>query len=136
MDVSELNQIVITVPLPAKSLNPNARPHWSQKSRDAKFHRSVAKMEACKALVKYDKKPLWKQAVVSCEAFYPTSRERDGDNFIASMKSTFDGLADAGIIENDSGFIHMPPVFSSARTSFPRVEITITKKLQRIEGDA
>jgi Holliday junction resolvase RusA-like endonuclease len=85
--------------------------------------------------VQYDKKPLWKQAIVSCEAFHPVRRNRDGDNFIASMKSTFDGLADAGIIENDSGFIHMPPVFSSARTSFPRVEITITKKLQRIEGD-
>lgn len=132
MDVSQLDTIVVTVPLPSANLSPNKRVHWATKARDARYHREFAKLRACKALLHYDKKPQWKMAVVSCEAFFDVNRKRDGDNFIAAMKSTFDGLADAGIVENDSGFIHMPPVFSLDRQK-PRVEITITKKLQRIE---
>jgi Holliday junction resolvase RusA-like endonuclease len=132
MDVSQLDSITLILPLPPSKLNPNIRVHWAEKSRAVKTYRNIALFEAKKFLFDYDSPPLWAKAVVSCEAFFSHIRNRDEDNFQASMKAAFDGLADAGIVINDSGFTHMPPVFSHDKKK-PRVEITITKKLQRIE---
>lgn len=46
----------------------------------------------------------WDEATIHMTFYLP--RQNDRDNLIAWMKSSFDGLQDAGIIVDDSGF-HM-----------------------------
>lgn len=83
----------VTLPWPSKHLSPNARVHWSRRSKTAKAYRG-----ACAALCK--------QAGLSAPAaegrlhlwitFYPPDKRlRDDDNIIASFKSGRDGVADA-----------------------------------------
>lgn len=36
------------------------------------------------------------------------TRRRDRDNLLASLKAAFDGIADAGLVENDAGLTHLP----------------------------
>lgn len=86
-----------------------------------KSYRETAHAFAQKAL---KRKPKWSVAKVQCHFFHQVKRRRDGDNLLASMKSAFDGLVDAGVFTDDSGLIHLP-VQKSIDKESPRVEITI-----------
>ena len=97
----------VTLPWPPKALSPNARGHWSAKSKAARAYRA-----ACFALTKEANiaKPdtegrlhLW------LDFFPPDRRHRDDDNMIASFKSGRDGIADALGID-DKRFICHPYV--------------------------
>lgn len=97
----------IVLPWPPKVLSPNARVHWSAKSKGAKVYRA-----ACFALCKAAKITapahegrlhLW------LEFFPPDRRHRDDDNMIASFKSGRDGIADALGID-DKRFVTHPMV--------------------------
>jgi Holliday junction resolvase RusA-like endonuclease len=114
----------IVLPWPAKELSPNARCHWAAKHRQTSKTRGDAKIAAIKAI----RDAGWK----TCElakiepVFYsPISRRRDGDNAVASCKSIFDGLADAGVIQNDCGFAVMAPRFE--KHADKRLELIVTK---------
>lgn len=90
----------ILLPWPAKALSPNARGHWSQKSRAAKSYRMQCFLFAKKAgLVAPTGRIL-----LQLEFLPPTSRRRDDDNLLASFKAGRDGLADALGID-DSLFV-------------------------------
>lgn len=119
-----MEKITITIPLPDASLSPNSRSHWGKKSRHTKAYRGAAIL-ATKSALKRTRPPGWLKAECQVSAFYGVSRRRDTDNLIASLKSAFDGIADTGVISNDSGLIHLPATIGRDAKN-PRIEITIT----------
>ena len=70
---------------------------------------------------------MWKRASARVMFFWADVRRRDPDNAMARLKSTWDGVADAGIVANDSGIWPERPEFRYDRTN-PRVEIVITEE--------
>jgi crossover junction endodeoxyribonuclease RusA len=114
--------ITIVLTLPTKELSPNWRGHWAQKSRAVREYRSQA-YAAGIAASKHNK-PMWKTAIAQATFFHLTRHRRDGDNLLASLKAAFDGIADAGIVANDSGITHRP-VVQLIDTETPRVQIVI-----------
>lgn len=115
----------LTLPLPAPSLQPNARACWQAKSRAVKKARWDAAQVASTAR---DKPPEpWERAAVRLTFYFRSKRKRDTDNLIGYCKSYFDALQDAGVILNDSGLTHLPPVQLIDREN-PRVEIEIVEQ--------
>lgn len=90
----------VTLPWPSKDLSPNARVHWSKKSKAAKAYRHACHILTLESKAKID----WDGDVHVWIDFYrPSRREMDHDNCLARIKSGLDGVADAlGI--NDSRF--------------------------------
>lgn len=115
-------RLVITLPLPDRVLSPNARCHWATKSRAVKAARATAQYAAtvaggaCQWLT---------TARIDIRAFHTINRRRDRDNLIASCKAYLDGLADAGLIANDSGFTLGPVVFGVDK-AYPRLELEVS----------
>jgi len=120
-----VNSITITLPLPDKSLSPNARVHWAKKSKAVKAYREAAKWAAFMAT--RPTPPKWKNATYKAVFYWPNARRRDADNAVASIKAALDGIADAGVVINDSGLWPERPEFHTD-TENPRLEITITKE--------
>lgn len=120
--------IRINLPLPDRILSPNARPHWAPKAKAVREARGAAYYLAMAAMRKAGiKPPKWEAAEVRTVFYWPTRHRRDRDNALASMKATMDGIADAGVVENDAGFIQHPPEMRHDPAD-PRVEITITER--------
>lgn len=122
-------RIVITLPLPPATLSPNSRKHWRVKAKAVQHYRLLAKLEAINAMLRANTPRngltfKWPAATVRCLFYHRDARRRDSDNLLASMKSAFDGIADSGVIENDSGLTHMP-VMKAKDGKNPRVEIEI-----------
>lgn len=87
--------IIIRLPLPEKELSPNARIHWSVKSKHTKAARYYAKSIAASLPdgIKFSSYVLrftWKD-----------KRRHDMDNATAAVKAYLDGIADA-IGQDDS----------------------------------
>lgn len=102
-------KIEVTLPWMPKTLSPNARVHWSVKSKAAKAYRAT-----CCALTKEAKliAPATKERLHLWLDFYPPDRRyRDDDNMVAAFKSGRDGIADALGID-DKRFICHPWVMS------------------------
>jgi len=112
--------MVIVLPLPPRELSPNARPHYMAKARAVKRYREAAYLLA---LAERLGRPM-STAKVTARFFFSTRRRRDRDNLLASLKPAFDGIADARVVTNDSGLIHMPVEQYVDRTD-PRVEIVV-----------
>ena len=94
----------ITLPWPPTGLSPNARLHWSTKSKLTKEYRRVCWAATKESGVKVD----WEGKIhVWVDYFEPNHRRRDFDNIIASSKAAFDGLAD-GLGVNDKRFVLHP----------------------------
>ena len=93
----------VVLPWPSKDLSPNARVHWSNKSKAAKAYRA-----ACGWQVLSVPRPTFAAAgpiTLDIEFVEPDHRyKRDMDNMLASIKSGIDGIADAlGV--NDRRFV-------------------------------
>jgi crossover junction endodeoxyribonuclease RusA len=112
--------MVIVLPLPPRELSPNARPHWAAKARAVRRCREAAYLSS---LAEHPCRPL-QAAKVTARFFFRTRRRRDRDNLLASLKPAFDGIADARVVANDSGMIHMPVEQYVDRTD-PRAEIAV-----------
>ena len=115
--------ITITLSLPSRVLSPNGRHHWRAKAKAVKAYRSLAWLTTQQSI---KGAPLWKSATVVCHFYFAQRRGRDGDNLLASMKSAFDGIRDAGLIKNDVGLTHLPVVIDYDKAR-PRVEVTLTR---------
>ena len=113
----------VILPLPFCELSPNARVCWQAKSRMTKRYRKIAWAEGLSVIGRRSA-PRWKTAIVQATFYLTTSHKRDRDNLIASLKAALDGLADAGIVANDRGFIPLPPL-QAKDASHPRVELEI-----------
>lgn len=107
------------VSVPPIELSPNNRSHWRTKSSLGKIERLHCSLVASECLYNlnsshelfgfdkwdYDRKCVvhhrWnygKLATEKCHRYKP----RDEQNAVASLKHTFDGFTDAGIIHDDS----------------------------------
>lgn len=125
-------KVTITLPLPHKYLSPNARVHHMAKHRVKATARLLAKLESFNvmnrdACANHGESVWgWKAATVRCLFYFRDSRKRDGDNLLASMKTYFDGIADSGLIGDDSGLTHLP-VFVAKDGRSPRVDVEIER---------
>lgn len=82
---------MLTLPWPPAACSPNARVHWSKKSRAARQYRA-----ACHLLAKQADLPTpTGEALLILEFVPPDRRRRDDDNLLAMFKAGRDGLADA-----------------------------------------
>lgn len=120
--------ITITLPLPPKELSPNARVHWAGKARKVKYYRGRAWAESLAVQGRRTRK--WKRATVQATFYHRDKRRRDKDNLLASLKSAFDGIADADVVENDAGLTHLP-VECEVDKSNPRVVITVAAEQEQ-----
>ena len=94
----------ITLPWPPKDLSPNARVHWTKKSKAAKAYRNECAwtVKASGSLPAFG---FVGAIFLEIEFYQPDKRARDLDNMLASIKSGIDGIADAlGV--NDSRFVY------------------------------
>jgi crossover junction endodeoxyribonuclease RusA len=112
--------LTLDLPLPPKELQPNQRPHWAVKARATKSARTLAKAMARGEM---RGKP-FKRASIHMQ-FY-LARRQDQDNLISWTKATRDGLQDAGVIENDSGFIIHPPQQASGKAAGGKRGLVLT----------
>lgn len=78
-------------------------------------------------------RPRWKEATVRCVFTFPDRRPHDTDNLHASMKATFDGLADAKLVENDRDFRHLPVEITEPDKN--HVGVVVYVKAVRDESD-
>jgi hypothetical protein len=125
MDPREQLRLVVDLPLPAKALSPNARVHWRTKANAKAKARGDAKLAALSAIREQKSAGLpWESVTVQATFYKRTRHKIDLDNAIASLKASFDGLQDAGVIANDSGLIPLPPVFEVDKDD-PRVVLVV-----------
>ena len=82
---------IVTLPWPDKKLSPNAREHWAVKARLKKSARATAAKAAQAAGVRRSDASCLS---VTAVFFPPDRRARDLDNMLASLKPSFDGIAD------------------------------------------
>jgi len=115
-----VNTLVVVLPIPNKILSPNARPHWAAKAKAVKAHRQIAYLTASTRSQGH-----WRSATIRYTFYWPTKAKRDDDNAVAMCKAYRDGIADAGVVVNDSAFSTLPPVMLHDKKN-PRVEIEIT----------
>ncbi len=106
-------EITLELPHPGNACNPNTRSHWAVKAKAVKAMREAAASIAAYELRKLNSRPpMWQRAEVQATFYRPGKRARqmDSDNCISSLKGCLDGLQDAGIVANDSGLTHLPPI--------------------------
>lgn len=118
------SEIVVTLPLPPKELHPNSRPHWASKARAVKRYREYAWACAMEEISVIHGFTAWSEAACTARFHFATRRRRDKDNLLASLKAAFDGLADAGVVLDDSGISHRVEI-GDPDPANPRVEITV-----------
>lgn len=86
----------VIVPFPPVEMSPNARGHWSKKSKPAKDYRRLCWALALEAKLKV---PAYAgtdgKIAVRLDFFPPDRARRDDDNVPASFKAGRDGIADA-----------------------------------------
>jgi len=117
--------ICVTVPLPSSKLSPNAsRVHYREKASLIKKQREETRLVALEAAYKYDQKEPITSAIVQIIRFNRSIRRTDPDNLIAQLKSTFDGITDAGVWVDDLDVVYLPPIQKKSAAN-PRVELWI-----------
>lgn len=82
----------LVLPWPPKELSPNARVHWSKKSKAAKAYRADCHILCRQAGLTA---PKGRSIILTLEFVPPDRRHRDDDNMLAAFKSGRDGIADA-----------------------------------------
>lgn len=97
------DSVRLTLPWPDKHLSPNARLHWSRKSRLVKLARQAAWGAVLEAR---GRAPALRGERLHLTWVFcpPDRRRRDMDNIIGSLKATADGIADA-LHFDDSKFV-------------------------------
>lgn len=113
--------MTLSLPIPHKTLSPNARCHWTTKARHTKTHRNLAKLVTLSALGG-DTPPTFTGYTLAF--FFPDARRRDDDNASASCKAYRDGIADALRVDDNTLAIAGRQSITIDRKN-PRVEITL-----------
>jgi len=101
--------VELTLPWPPKDLSPNARVHWTKRSKAAKAYREACFWEAKRLLAAggWQDLPAEGDLHLWLDFYPPDRRHRDDDNLTAAFKAGRDGLADAlGV--NDKRFRSHP----------------------------
>ena len=126
------NTYTITVAHPARCLHPNAgRPRRGWVTAEKNKAKRNAFWIACGAYGQDHRDvippPRWTRAAVHIRAYFTTNRRRDKDNIVAWLKSTLDGIAATGIVQNDSAFAAPTVEIIVDKHAKPRIEIVVTK---------
>ena len=88
------DDLIIELPFPPSSLNPNGRNHWAALAKAKRIYRAECQMLAVGARNKTGfKSP--ERPNVTVIFHPPDKRRRDEDNMIAAFKAGRDGVADA-----------------------------------------
>lgn len=117
--------LTLTLKHPPRELHPNGRASVFNGARLVKLSRLYAKLEAINAMnrIGWMKPPQWEKATTRTTFHFDKKRRRDGDNLGAWLKSYWDGIADAGVVVNDSGFHHEPPTIVVSGVNIVVIEI-------------
>lgn len=94
------------------------------KARATKKYRQAAKDATEGLIVREDLDVPFSAATITPRFFHATKRRRDKDNALASLKAAFDGMADAGLVSDDSELTYQPVEMHIDRDA-PRVELEI-----------
>lgn len=95
-----MKTVIIALPIPERTLHPNARVHWARKARAVRQARYVAGWYARDTMTG-KRMPRWDQAHIEVTPYYRDKRRRDADGLLASLKSSIDGIVDSGILADD-----------------------------------
>ena len=128
----KFESVKIILPLPKKVLSPNfpvaSRRMMFAKAATVKAYRRTAMRAIEKERI--ETMP-WGKVELKAIFYFKTTRERDDDNAMGSLKSACDGIVDAGLVLKDD-YEHMkrmPPEFHEDST-YPRVEILIRQVME------
>ncbi len=121
--------VLVVLPLPPAVLSPNvqvgSRGSRMKKAGAAKDYRARARRAAEELAVESGP---WARATVSVTFFPAARRRRDDVNHLAMLKPAYDGLVDAGLLEDDDA-AHLTTLgaeFEIDRKT-PRVELRIER---------
>ena len=122
---TRMKSVTITIPHPPLPCRPNSRAGWQKKARAVKSYRLLAASAAqFKLLLSGFTPPKWKRARVRIVWRCQRNIHPDPDNIVASLKAAFDGLADAGVVENDKGLWPERPEVEVGH-QWPEVVLTV-----------
>ena len=108
-------------------MHPNARKHWRAKMTPKKLQRELAFLSAKQSMEHLPRPPKWKLAEV--QTTWYVARTNDQDNLLSWAKGTWDGIADAGVVDNDRGFVFLPPVqVTGTKEKERRLVIVVTER--------
>jgi crossover junction endodeoxyribonuclease RusA len=113
--------MTITLPLPKRTLSPNARTHWRAKAQVTRMARQVARLRTLEAL---GGRPAPALTTYTLEFYFRTARKRDDDNWAAACKAYRDGIADALGIDDHALRMSASPVMAIDRAN-PRLVVTL-----------
>jgi Holliday junction resolvase RusA-like endonuclease len=118
-----MEQIKITLPLPHHGLRPNTEEQraWIKSSLILES-RKRAKQVALKAIEQSNHTFPWHESILQPIWFNRTNNQLDRDNILTSLKSSIDGIAEAGLIKNDRDLFPLPAV-RKIDPDNPRVEL-------------
>jgi len=96
-------KFTIILPLPSKVLSPNC----AIGSIGGRFAKAAAAKRqrrlACEAILQAGVTTIpWNRCSVVPRLYHSTNRKRDTDNAMASLKSAYDGIVDAGVVPDDT----------------------------------
>ena len=99
--------ITLRLPWPPRELSPNVarRLHWAKKAAAAKTYREQCGWEArlSPSALLHPTRRMLTSPVLATTTFYVKDKiRRDIDNLMASIKPLWDGIVDAGILQDDS----------------------------------
>ena len=100
-----MNELTATIALPPDALSPNGRLHWSARARATKRHRFEAGVAFQSAKRLHNWKagaPVIVDIEYRCHAKAAGYKPKDITNALASLKASFDGMVDAGIVPSDA----------------------------------
>jgi Holliday junction resolvase RusA-like endonuclease len=123
--MDETRTIEIHLPIPPKWCNPNVRCNPFGKARAVRSLRNTARVEAAGAWD--DDWPPMKSASVSVTFNYHRYRKRDADNLLGTLKAAFDGIADAGVVRDDTSLRYEPVRLKNMKTIPEGVTVTIVE---------
>ncbi len=125
--MNENETVTIILPLPSPYLSPNKPPA----SRGGRIKKAQIARKQRKLACKMTKDTMvetapWEKATIQAHFFHRQKRRRDDVNFLAMLKSAYDGIVDAGLLVDDDSdhLATLTPIFSIDKES-PRVELTI-----------
>lgn len=119
-----VTSFTVTVPIPTAKLSHNGRVHWRVRAKLVKAARESAKLDALAAL-RGQHPPQWDKAKLEVRAFWKTLNMPDPTNLMDRLKSTIDGICDAGIVVDDANLWPERPVITKDAKN-PRIELTIS----------
>ena len=121
-----MSATIIPLPWPKPPLSLNDRPsHPKARNRDVQGVRSAAAV-ACAERIADGSLDVLEPVTVTLVWFAPDKRKRDADNPVATLKALCDGLADAGLVPDDTPeWMDKRPVQIIYRKGEPGVELHV-----------